>query len=152
RGAPRGRGGRCPGGFVHSARGLGIGRLRRAESAGGLDMWHDNVELLAYHDLDRRSGLQLALPEVDGHFLLKVAGFWHWGWSILEVPDAEPPELLRFLDGPPNTMPLQVQVADGTMITALERPPPGLTIGDPAAKPNDGFLIWDVHEPDRPQL
>src|SRR5262245_54282985 len=49
-------------------------------------------------------------------------------------------------------MTLQVQVADRTMITALEHPPPGLTIGDPAAKPNDGFLIWDVHEPDRPEL
>src|SRR5262245_35712961 len=47
---------------------------------------------------------------------------------------------------------LQVQVADGTMITALEHPPPGLTIGDPAAKPKDAFLIWDVREPDRPQL
>src|SRR5262249_50239840 len=58
---------------------------------------------------------------------------------------------LHFLDGPPNTMTLQVQVADGTMITALEHPPPGLTIGDPAAKPNDGFLIWDAHEPDRPK-
>src|SRR5262245_65564474 len=49
-------------------------------------------------------------------------------------------------------MTLQVQVADRTMITALEHPPPGLTIGDPAAKPNDGFLIWDVHAPDRHQL
>jgi hypothetical protein len=38
------------------------------------------------------------------------------------------------------------------MITALEHLPPGLTIGDPAAKPKDGFLIRDVHEPDRPQL
>ena len=115
-------------------------------------MWHENVDLLAYHDLDGRSGLKLALQEVDGHFFLYVAGFWHSGWSILEVTDAEHPELLRWLDGPPNTMTIQVQVADGTMITALEHPPPGLTIGDPAAKPKDGFLIWDVHEPDRPQL
>src|SRR5215472_7285935 len=115
-------------------------------------MWHEKVDLLAYHDLDGRSGLKLALQEVDGHFFLYVAGFWHSGWSILEVTDAEHPELLGFLDGPPNTMTLQVQVAEGTMITALEHPPPGLTIGDPAAKPKDGFLIWNVEEPDRPEL
>jgi hypothetical protein len=115
-------------------------------------MWHENVDLLAYHDLDGRSGLKLALQEVDGHFFLYVAGFWHSGWSILDVTDAEHPERLHFLDGPANTMTLQVQVADGTMITALEHPPPGLTIGDPTAKPKNGFLIWDVHEPDRPEL
>jgi hypothetical protein len=45
-----------------------------------------------------------------------------------------------------------VQVADGTMITALEHLPHGLTIGDPRTEPRDGFLIWDVREPDRPQL
>src|SRR5262249_23977171 len=145
-------GGGGPGGFVHRARRLGIGRLKRAESAGGLDMWHDNVDLLAYHDLDGRSGLKLALPGVDGHFFLYLVRVWHPGWSILEVTDAEHPELARVLDGPPNTMTLQVQVADDTMITARDHPPPGLTIGDPGAKPKDGFLIWDVHEPDRPQL
>src|SRR5215468_9717001 len=123
-----------------------------ADAAGDLAMWRHNVDLLAYHDLDGRSGLKLALQEAGGRFFLYVAGFWHSGWSILEVTDPEHPELLRFLDGPPNTMTIQVQVADGTMITALEHPPPGLTTGDPHAQPQDGFLIWDVHEPDRPQL
>jgi hypothetical protein len=115
-------------------------------------MWHENVDLLAYHDLDGRSGFKLALQEVAGRFFLYVAGFWHPGWSILDVTDPEHPELLRFLDSPPNTWTIQVQVADGTMITALEHLPPGLTIGDPQAEPKDGFLIWDVHEPDRPKL
>ena len=90
-------------------------------------MWHHNVDLLAYHDLDGRSGLKLALQEVDGRFFLYVAGFWHAGWSILEVTDPEHPQLLRWLAGPPGTMTIQVQVADGIMITALEHPPPGLT-------------------------
>ena len=115
-------------------------------------MWRRNVDLLAYHDLDGRSCFKLALQEVAGRFFLYVAGFWHSGWSILDVTDPEHPELLRFLAGPPNTMTIQVQVADGTMITALEHPPPGLTIGDAAAAPEDGFLVWDVREPDRPQL
>ena len=37
------------------------------------------------------------------------------------MTDPEHPELLRWLDGPPNTMTIQVQVADATMITALAR-------------------------------
>src|SRR5262252_2185683 len=125
---------------------------RPADAAGDLAMWRHNVDLLAYHDLDGRSGFKLALQEVDGRFFLYVAGFWHSGWSILEVTDPEHPQLLRWLPGPPNTMTIQVQVADGIMITALEHPPPGLTLGDPTAPPKDGFLIWDVHDPGRPQL
>jgi hypothetical protein len=85
-------------------------------------MWHHNVDLLAYHDLDGRSGFKLALQEAEGRFFLYVAGFWHSGWSILDVTDPEHPELLRFLAGPPNTMTIQVQVADGTMITAPDPP------------------------------
>src|SRR5262249_7878678 len=123
-----------------------------ADAAGGLTMWRHNVDLLAYHDLGGRSGFKLALQEAGGRFFLYVAGFWHSGWSILEVTDPQHPELLRWLAGPPNTMTIQVQVADGIMITALEHPPPGLTLGDPAAQPKDGFLIGAVHDPDRPQL
>ena len=37
-------------------------------------MWHHNVDLLADHDLDGRSGLKLALQEAGGRFFLYVAG------------------------------------------------------------------------------
>jgi hypothetical protein len=85
-------------------------------------MWHHSVDLLAYHDLDGRSGFKLALEEGDGRFFLYVAGFWHSGWSILEVTDPEHPQLPRWLRGRPTPMTIQVQVADGIMITALEHP------------------------------
>src|SRR5262245_54919343 len=94
-------------------------------------MWHHNVELLAYHDLDGRSGFKLALQEVEGRFFLYVAGFSHSGWSILEVTESDHPELLRFVEGPVNTMTLQVQVADRVMITGLEHPFPGLPLSGP---------------------
>ena len=42
-------------------------------------MWHENVDLLGYHDLDGRSGFKLALQEVAGRFFVYVAGFWHSG-------------------------------------------------------------------------
>src|SRR5262249_20690941 len=90
--------------------------------------------------------------EAGGRFFLYVAGFWHSGWSILEVTDPEHPQLLRWLPGPPGTMTIQVQVADGIMITALEHPPPGLTLGDPHAQPQDRLFVWDVQHPGRPGL
>ena len=54
-------------------------------------MWRHNVDLLAYHDLDGRSGLKLALQEAGGRFFLYVAGFWHSGWSMPDVTDPSPP-------------------------------------------------------------
>ena len=33
-------------------------------------MWNHNVGLLAYHDLDGRSGFELALQEGEGRFFL----------------------------------------------------------------------------------
>lgn len=48
-------------------------------------MWHESVGLVAYHDLDGRPGFKLALQEVADRFFLYAAGFWHSGWSILEV-------------------------------------------------------------------
>ena len=36
-------------------------------------MWAHNVDLLAYHDLDGRSGLKLALQEAGGRFFLYVS-------------------------------------------------------------------------------
>lgn len=114
-------------------------------------VWQENAELLAYHDLDGKSSFKLALQEQDGRFFLYVAALWHSGWSILDVTDPVRPELLRFVDGPPNTWTIQVQVADGKMITGLEHIPPGWVATEDASAPLDGFMIWDVQEPDRPQ-
>ena len=43
-------------------------------------MWRHNVDLLAYHDLDGRSGLKLALQEAGGRFFLYVARLM---WKIM---------------------------------------------------------------------
>jgi hypothetical protein len=51
-------------------------------------MRRENVDLLAYHDLDRRSGLKVAMQELDGPSNLYVTGSWHSGWSILKVNGA----------------------------------------------------------------
>jgi len=115
-------------------------------------VWSENVELLAYEDLQGRSSFKLALQERDGRFFLYVAALWHSGWSIVDVTEPERPRFLRWVEGPPNTWTIQVQVADGKMITALEHVPPGWSAGGSDAEPMDGFFVWDVSEPDDPRL
>ena len=113
---------------------------------------------VGYHDLDGRPGFKLALQAVDGRWYLYVAHLWHPGWSVIDVTEPTEPELLRFVEGPAHTWTLQVQVADGLMLTSLERPvdgwhpvdDPGFGVEPPAA---EGVFIWDVEtDPADPQL
>jgi hypothetical protein len=67
------------------------------------------------------------------------------------VTNPEHPGLLRFVEGPADTMTLQVQVAERVMVTGLEHAFLGPSLSD-SAPPSDGFLIRDVKEPDRPLL
>jgi hypothetical protein len=113
-------------------------------------VWQKNVELLAYNDLRGKSSFKLALQEVEGRFILYVGALWHSGWSILDVTDPSRPDYLRFVDGPPNTWTIQVQVADQKLITALEHIPAAWTTGESSAEPSDGFIVWDVSDPERP--
>jgi hypothetical protein len=108
-----------------------------------------NIELLGYHDLNDRPGFKLAMKEADGRFFLYVAPMWEPGLTILDVTDPEHPEFVRWIDGPPSTWTIQVQVAEDTMITSLEHIPPGWG-GTSAVEPSDGFVIWDVSKPDEP--
>ncbi|MBV9119308.1 MAG: hypothetical protein JOZ39_01265 [Chloroflexi bacterium] len=110
-----------------------------------------NVSLVGYHDLGDRPGFKLALQEVAGRWYLYVAHLWCSGWSILDVTNPRAPELLRFIEGPPNSWTLQLQVADGKLITGLERIAPGWG-HDPEGPQNaEGFYIWDVGEPAEPK-
>lgn len=110
------------------------------------------TELIGYHDLNKRPGFKMAMQEVDGRFFIYVASLWEPGLSILEVSDPAQPRFLRYLEGPPNTWTIQTQVADQIMITALEHVPPSwASTSNSDAPPHDGFIIWDVSEPDNPK-
>lgn len=111
----------------------------------------DNIDLVAYHDLGGRPAFKLAMQEVAGRWYLYMGHLWHRGWSILEVTDPTSPELVAFMPGPENTWTIQVQVAEGKMITALERIAPGW--GGVEGKPPEaeGFYTWDVSEPRKPR-
>src|SRR5574342_155474 len=105
-----------------------------------------NMDLVGYHDLAGKPAFKLAMQEVNGRWYLCMAHLWHRGWSILEVTDPSAPEYVTFVPGPENTWTIQIQVADGKMITSLERIAPGW--GGIAEAPfSEGFLIWDVSGP-----
>ncbi|HEV8642448.1 MAG TPA: hypothetical protein VGV13_15255 [Methylomirabilota bacterium] len=111
--------------------------------------WSDHVEVVGYSDLAGRPGFKLAMQEVGGRFYLYLGHLWHRGWSIVDVTDPRSPRLVRFVEGPANTWTIQVQVADGRMITALERIAPGWG-GDPDGPFEAGVLILDVSDPEAP--
>jgi hypothetical protein len=110
------------------------------------------VEFVGYHDLAGRPGFKMAMQRHGDRWYLYLGHLWHRGWSILDVTDPRSPTLCRFLEGPADTWTIQVQVADGRMVTALEKPNEGWGI-DPGRPFEEGAYIWDVaQDPEDPQL
>jgi hypothetical protein len=107
-----------------------------------------NVELVGYHDLEGRPSLKLAMQVVNERWYLYLAHFWVSGWTILDVTDPSKPQHVRFVPGPPNTLTCQVQVADGIMITALEKP---IVPSEKEMPYEEGIYIWDVKDPTNPK-
>jgi hypothetical protein len=110
----------------------------------------NNIEVTGYHDLEGRPAFKLAMQEVNRRWYLYLAHLWHRGWSILDVTDPTAPEFVMYIPGPENTWTIQIQVAEGKMITALERIAPGWG-GSEAAAHAEGVLIWDVSDPIKPR-
>ena len=109
-----------------------------------------NIEPLGYHDLNGKPAFKLAMQEVNRRWYLYVAHLWHRGWSVLDVTDPAAPEFCNFIPGPENTWTIQVQVAEGKMITGLERIAPGW--GGADGQPfTEGFFIFDVSAPTEPK-
>jgi hypothetical protein len=108
-----------------------------------------NVEQVGYDDLDGHSGFKLAMQEVDGRFYLYVAAIWEPGLNIVDVTDPARPRYVRWMDGPPGTWTLQVQVADKRMVTNMEPIPRGW--GTPGSEFQEGITIWDVADPENPK-
>jgi hypothetical protein len=111
--------------------------------------WSDKVRAVGYVDFAGKPAFKLAIQEVNERWYLYVAHLWHPGWSVVDVTDPENPQELRHIEGPANTWTIQVQVAQGKMITAFERMPPPWG-GDPSKPCAESALIWDVSDPADP--
>ena len=112
--------------------------------------WLRNMQIVSYHDLDGRPGFKMAVHEAGGRWFLYLGHLWHRGWSILDVTEPADPRLVRFLPGPDNTWTIQMQVAGGRMITALEKIDRGWG-DDPEAPFDEGLLIWALDDPTDPR-
>lgn len=111
--------------------------------------YNKGFELVGYTDLDGRPGFKMALHKAGDRWYLYTAQFWVSGWSIVEVTDPANPRFIRYIEGPSNTWTLQVQIADGLMITSMERIMPGW--GGTDGPYGEGFLIWDLADPENPK-
>lgn len=112
---------------------------------------HD-IELVGYNDLGNRPGFKMGLQRVGGRWYLYLGHLWDRGWSVVDVSDPQSPRHLNFIDGPEGTWTLQVQVADGLMITGLEKPVEGWGI-ESGLPFEEGAWIWDVSgDPANPAL
>jgi len=112
--------------------------------------WTKNFEPIAYIPLENRPAFKMALHKAGDRWYLYTAQFWHSGLSIVEVTDPARPRFVRFIEGPANTWTLQVQIAEGRMVTSLERIPDGWG-GEPGGSYDEGFVIWDLADPENPQ-
>ena len=126
----------------------GMTSARAARHKGGPE--GKNVEIIGYTEVGGRPPFKLAVQEVGGRWLMYMGHLWDYGWSIMDVTYPEQPELLDFIPGPRNTWTIQMEVADGRMITALESQPESWG-GDPDAPFDEGVIIWDLMDPVRPQ-
>ncbi|MFW3169811.1 LVIVD repeat-containing protein [Geodermatophilus sp. CPCC 206100] len=112
----------------------------------------EGFELVGYCDLGKRPGFKLALTERDGRWFLYTGHLWESGWSVVDVTDPAAPRVVHTMAGPETTWTIQVQAADGLLVTALERPVPGW--GVPEGAPySEGVLLWDLTgDPAEPEL
>lgn len=110
------------------------------------------IRAVGFHDLGGDPGFKLAMHQSEDRWYLYTAHLWRSGWSVIDVTDPTAPEHLTTIPGPPHTWTLQVQAADGRLVTSLERPPEGWGVERPDLA-EEGVLVWDVAtDPVEPRL
>ena len=65
---------------------------------------------VGYTDMNGRPAFKLSIKEHKGRWYLFSGQFWHSGWSVVDVTDASNPRVAKFIDGPPNTWTLQMEL------------------------------------------
>lgn len=146
------------------------GVYRYTRTGDTTSMYASNFELVGYDDLGGQPGFKMAMQVVNGRWYLYVAHCWVSGWSIVEVTDPSHPRYVAFIPGPPGTSTVNLQAADGLLLTALEKPPTELLkylpwdgyvwlgwryltgrLGlSPGARFEEGVWVWDVRDPEHP--
>jgi hypothetical protein len=116
--------------------------------AGTASSW--NVREIAYADLEGHAAFKMAIHRFAGRWYLYLTPYWESGLMIVEITEPENPRFVRFIAGPPEITTLQIQIADGLMITSLEAIPPEFG-GKPGPHEHEGFVVWSLIDPENPQ-
>lgn len=112
-----------------------------------------NVDVIGYHDLNGKSGFQMAMQSVNGKYYLYMCHYKDSGWAIIDVTEPSAPKYIKFIPGPnkEGQGTPKIQVAEGIMVTALGAIIPFLH-GTKSMDHDEGIMIWDVKDPENPRL
>jgi hypothetical protein len=110
-----------------------------------------NVEFVSFTDNGGHIPFKMSLYQANGRWYMYVGAQNDRGWSVLDVTDPANTKFLNWIPGPANTRTVQVDIADGKMITGLERSQGGGDT-DPTRPWDDGVLIWGLGDPVHPEL
>lgn len=89
-----------------------------------------------------KPAFKMSIKKHKDRWYLFTAHFWHSAWSVVDVTDVANPKVVKFIDGPPNTWTLQMELHGDIMITSLEKIFPDFGGNDELF--SEGVYIWDM--------
>lgn len=104
---------------------------------------------VGYTDMNGKPAFKMSIKEHNGKWYLFTGQFWESGWSVVDVTNPAKPEVVRFIEGPPNTWTLQMELHGNIMITSLEKIFPNF--GGNNEPFTEGVYIWDISNPLNPK-
>lgn len=104
---------------------------------------------IGYTDMGGKPAFKMSIKEHNGKWYLFTGQFWQSGWSVVDVTNPAKPEVVKFIEGPPNTWTLQMELHGDIMITSLEKIFPNF--GGNNEPFTEGVYIWDISEPLNPK-
>ena len=110
-----------------------------------------NVEIVGFTDVGGHLPFKISIYQANGRWYMYAAAQDDRGWAVLDITNPAEPSVLNWIPGPANTRTVQVDIADGKMITGLERSQRGGDT-DPAKPWDEGVLIWSLTDPVHPKL
>jgi len=110
-----------------------------------------NVEFVSFTDVGGHIPFKMSIQQANGHWYMYAGAQNDRGWAVLDITNPSDPSVVNWIPGPKNTRTVQVDIADGKMITGLERSQGGGDT-DPSKPWDDGVLIWSLADPIHPTL
>jgi hypothetical protein len=111
----------------------------------------ENVEFISFTDLNGHIPFKMSIHQANGRWYMYAGAQDDRGWSVLDITNPASPTVVNWIPGPKNTRTVQVEIAEGKMITALEKSQRGGDT-DPNAPYDEGVLIWSLEDPVHPKV